>query len=229
MASSNGKVKNDWALIHRLRRLDTCAVSDAMDQLKIRGAAVGLRAVSVMRRTAGRAVTVELTKANGTTTPKRHLCTAAVDASGRGDVIVVAHGGRLDVAGWGGILSLGARRREVEGVIVDGACRDVDESVKLDLPIYARATVPITARGRIVEASWNKPVTVAGLKVAPSDLVLADGSGVVFLPAARAEAILDVAEKISVREAAMAAAVRRGRPLSQVMNSSYEDLAGKQP
>lgn len=228
MAYSKGKDRTDWVSIHRLRRLDTCAVSDAMDQLKVRGAVTGLRAVSVMRRIAGRVVTVELARANGTK-PKRHLCTAAVDASGRGDVIVVAHGGRLDVAGWGGILSLGATRREVEGVVVDGACRDVDESVELDLPIYARATVPITARGRIVETSWNETIKVAGLRVAPGDLVLADGSGVVFLPAERAQAILDVAEQISSREAAMAAAVRAGKPLAEVMNSSYEDLAGKWP
>lgn len=228
MAYSNGKDRTDWVSIHRLRRLDTCAVSDAMDQLKVRGAVTGLRAVSVMRRIAGRVVTVELARANGAK-PKRHLCTAAVDASGRGDVIVVAHGGRLDVAGWGGILSLGATRREVEGVVVDGACRDVDESVELDLPIYARATVPITARGRIVETSWNETIKVAGLRVAPGDLVLADGSGVVFLPAERAQAILDVAEQISSREAAMAAAVRAGKPLAEVMNSSYEDLAGKWP
>lgn len=228
MAESNGKNGTDWVSIHRLRGLDTCAVSDALDQLKIHGAVTGLRAVSVMRRIAGRVVTVELAKANGLK-PKRHLCTAAVDASGRGDVIVVAHGGRLDVAGWGGILSLGATRREVEGVIIDGACRDVDESVELNLPIYARAAVPITARGRIVETSWNESIKVDGLTVSPGDLVLADGSGVVFLPAARAEAILDVAEQISAREAAMADAVRAGKPLAEVMNSSYEDLAGKQP
>jgi len=228
MANSNGSNQTRRASIHRLRRLDTCAVSDAMDQLKIRGAVTGLRAVSVMRRIAGRVVTVELAKANGTK-PKRHLCTAAVDASGRGDVIVVAHGGRLDVAGWGGILSLGAWRRAIEGVVIDGACRDVDESVELDLPIYARATVPITARGRVVETSWNEPIRVGGLTVCPGDLVLADGSGVVFLPAAHAQAILDIAEQIDAREAAMAAAVRAGKPLAEVMNSSYEDLAGKQP
>jgi 4-hydroxy-4-methyl-2-oxoglutarate aldolase len=228
MAKSNGKNQTDWVSIRRLRRLDTCAISDAMDQLKIHGAVTGLRAVSVRRRIAGRVVTVGLAKANGSK-PKRHLCTAAVDASGRGDVIVVAHGGRLDVAGWGGILSLGAKRREVEGVVIDGACRDVDESVELDLPIYARATVPITARGRIVETSWNEPIKVGGLTVSPGDLVLADGSGVVFLPGGHAAAILDVAEQISAREAAMAAAVRAGKPLAEVMNSSYEDLAGKQP
>jgi 4-hydroxy-4-methyl-2-oxoglutarate aldolase len=226
MATSNRNGKLDHSLIERLRKLDSCVVSDALDQLKLPGTVIGLRAVSVPRRIAGRAVTVQLTKANGQA-PSRHLCTAAVDASGPGDVIVVAHEGRIDVAGWGGILSLGATTREIEGVVVDGACRDIDESTELALPVYARATVPVTARGRIVEKSWNEPIKVDGVTVAPGDLVVADGSGVVFVAAGQAEAVVGVAETIARREAAMAEAVRAGQPLTEVMNRSYEQLATK--
>lgn len=226
MATLNHNGTPDHSLIERLRKLDTCVVSDALDQLKLRGAVIGLRAVSVPRRIAGRAVTVQLTTANGQA-PSRHLCTAAVDASGPGDVIVVAHEGRVDVAGWGGILSLGATTREIEGVVVDGACRDIDESTELGLPIYARANVPVTARGRIVEKSWNEPIKVDGVTVAPGDVVVADGSGVVFVAAGQAEAVVGVAETIARREAAMAEAVRAGQPLAEVMNRSYEQLATK--
>lgn len=226
MATSNRNGNLDHSLIERLRKLDTCVVSDALDQLKLPGTVIGVRAVSVPRRIAGRAVTVQLTKANGQA-PSRHLCTAAVDASGPGDVIVVAHERRVDVAGWGGILSLGATTREIEGVVVDGACRDIDESTELALPVYARATVPVTARGRIVEKSWNEPITVDGVTVAPGDLVVADGSGVVLVAAGQAEAVVGVAETIARREAAMAEAVRAGQPLAEVMNRSYEQLATK--
>jgi len=226
MTTLNLNGKADHALIERLRKLDTCAVSDALDQLGLVGSVLGLRPVSIPRRIAGRSVTVQLAKANGEV-PHRHLCTAAVDASGPDDVIVVAHEGRVDVAGWGGILSLGAVIREIEGVIIDGACRDVDESAELALPIYARAAVPITARGRILEKSWNQPINVDGIPVVPGDLVLADGSGVVFLPAVHADAIIKAAEGIAYREAAMVAAVRAGQPLADVMNRSYEELAGK--
>ena len=226
MASLNHNGRADGTLIERLRQLDTCVVSDALDQLKLPGTVIGIRAVSVRRRIAGRAVTVQLTKANGQA-PRRHLCTAAVDASGPGDIIVIAHEGRVDVAGWGGILSLGATTREVEGVVVDGACRDVDTSAELALPVYARATVPVTARGRIVEKSWNEPIKVGGVPVAPGDLVVADGSGVVFIAAGQAEAVIRAAETIAGREAAMAEAVREGQPLAEVMNRSYEQLATK--
>ncbi len=98
MAHSDANGAGSSALIERLSRLDSCAISDVLDQLGIDGVALGLRAVSGARRIAGRAVTVQLGETNGQPT-KRHLCTAAVDASGPGDVIVIAHEGRLDVAG----------------------------------------------------------------------------------------------------------------------------------
>jgi regulator of RNase E activity RraA len=186
----------------------------------------------VRRRIAGRAVTVmlelntpELQQQLAARGEKpRHLCTAAVDASGPDDVIVVANGGRQNVAGWGGTLSLGAQVRGIEGVVVDGACRDADEAIDLGFAVYASAAVPLTARGRIVEVAWNQPVPFGGLTVSPGDLVLADSSGVVFIAAAQAEQVIEVAEEIAARERAMADAVRDHRPMSEVMGASYERL-----
>ena len=210
-------------LIERLTRFDSCVLSDALDRLRLSGVVLGLQSFTVPRRIAGRVITVQLGKADGRSST-RHLGTAAIEASGPGDVIVVAHGGHLNVAGWGGLLSLGAVMRGVEGVIVDGACRDVDESRELGLPVYARAAVPLTARGRVIETAWNEPVTIGDLSVAPGDLVLADGSGVAFLSAAHAGKIIDTAEQIATREQAMAQALRSGRPITEAMGTSYEEL-----
>jgi regulator of RNase E activity RraA len=145
-------------------------------------------------------------------------------AAAAGDIIVVEHRGRLDVSGWGGLLSRGAVKKGIAAVIVDGACRDVDESLELGLPVYARAAVPITARGRVAEHAFNEPITVAGYAVKPGDLVLADSSGVIFIPAEKAEMIITAAEDIFAREQLMAAAIDRGEPIGSVMGASYEDM-----
>ncbi|HEY3688097.1 MAG TPA: 4-carboxy-4-hydroxy-2-oxoadipate aldolase/oxaloacetate decarboxylase [Streptosporangiaceae bacterium] len=154
----------------------------------------------------------------------RHLGTAAVEAAAPGEVIVVSAGGRTDAAGWGGVLALAAVTRGVAGVVIDGACRDVDEARDLGLPVYARAGVPRTARGRLREVAWNEPVEMAGVAVRPGDAVIADGSGVVFVPAAHAAAVLLRAERIAATEAAMAARVRAGEPVSRVMSGDYENM-----
>jgi 4-hydroxy-4-methyl-2-oxoglutarate aldolase len=217
---------SDEVRLERLRALDTCAVSDALDSLEHPGAVVGITSLSVPRRVAGRAVTVSLIEADGSSAP-RHLGTAAVDASGPGSVIVVAHAGRLHVAGWGGVLSAGAVAAGVEAVVVDGAVRDLDEAVELALPLYAAASVPITARGRIIEREWGVPINFAGVEVAPGDYVIADRSGVVFVPHGIVDEVLVRAEKIVARERAMVQAARGGAPMIEVMTADYETMLTK--
>lgn len=210
-------------LIARLSKLDSCAVSDALDRAKIKGVLLGLTQLSTTNRIVGKAVTVRLGPDDGRPA-KRHLCTAAVEASGPGDIIVIAHNGRIDAAGWGGILSLGAKQRKVAGIVIDGACRDIDESREFGLPVYGKTAVPITARGRVIEHEWNVPVELAGVPVSPGDLVIADGSGVAVIPKARAAEIVSTAEQIAAKEKLMAADVRAGRPVSEVMGANYEKM-----
>jgi len=210
-------------LANRLLKIDTCAVSDAMDALGLWGTVNGLNHISVRRRIAGRIQTVKLGPAS-TMVPKTHLCSAAIDASNPGDVIVIENHSREDAAGWGGILSAAAAAKGLSGTIVDGPARDADESIDIDYPVFARSTVSSTARGRISEHAWNVPIIVGQVYVEPGDLVIADSSGVVFLPKARELDVVAKAEEIAVKEAAMAKAVREGKPVSQVMGGDYEKM-----
>lgn len=213
-------------LVARLGKLDTCAVSDALDQLGLRGAALGIRPLSVTTRIAGQVVTVKL-KMKGTEQSPRHLGTAAIEAASPGDVIVVEHPGREDAAGWGGILSNAAKVKGVSGVVVDGPCRDVDESRELGFPVFGRSAIPMTARGRIVEESFNEPIVIAGISVQPGDYVLADGSGVVIVPIDRAGEVIAAAESIAAREAAMTRAVLSGQSVVEVMGGNYENMLSR--
>jgi 4-hydroxy-4-methyl-2-oxoglutarate aldolase len=212
-------------LQQRLLAMDTPSLSDALDKLGLPGAVTGLSPMTVRRRIAGIVQTVRLGPAKEGL-PKRHLGAAAIMASAKGDVIVVQHG-RDDVSGWGGLLCRGALARGVSGVIIDGGFRDIDEAVELGLPIYGRAAVPVTARGRVAEHGWNEPITVAGVAVSPGDLVLADGSGVVFVPKDRAEEVIGTAEDIMRREALMAKDIEAGMPIGDVLGANYEDMLKK--
>jgi len=214
-------------LVQRLARLDTCGVSDALDRLGLAGAVLGLRPMWPCPRIAGRAITVRLRKAAPGEHAPRHLGTAAVEAGGPGQVIVIQHHEHDQAAGWGGILSLAARTKGIEGVIVDGLCRDVDESREVGCPVYARGATPMTARGRILEAATGEPIEVDGLTVQPGDFVIADWSGVVFVAAQQAAEVIASAEQLAAREAQMAEAVRAGRSVVEVMGASYETMLGR--
>ncbi len=210
----------------RLSRMDSCAVSDALDKLGMKGAVTGIHRFSTERRIVGRVLTVKLDRAEGRTNT-RHLCTAAIEAATPGDIIVVEQRTGLDAASWGGNLSIGAQVRGVAGVIVDGPVRDVDDSRKLDFPVFARDHTARTARGRIVEVATGEPILVGDVTVTPGDYVIADASGVVFVAQGEIGRVLDTAEAIVQREEAMAQALREGKPISQVMGANYEQMLKK--
>lgn len=216
-------------LLDRLAALDTCAVSDALDHLGLRGATTGIRPLWHCPKIVGRAVTVKVVAA-GPTKPDAHLATPAIEAASSGDVIVIDNAGRTDVSSWGDILSNASKTKGLAGVVIDGACRDIDGSRDAGFPVYGRAVVPVTARSRVVQESFNAPIQIAGVQVRPGDLVIADGSGVVFLQHERAEAIVAAAERLAAKEAAMIEAVRAGRSVVEVMNDrAFESALGGKP
>lgn len=213
---------SDDPLIARLKRLDVCAVSDALDRLGLPPSVSGLVPQTIRGRIAGRATTVKF--AAGAKVGGRHACTAAVEAGEPGGIVVVEQRTGVDAAGWGGILSRAAKARRLSGAIVDGPARDIDEALEVGFPVFARSCTARTARGRIYEAETNGPVTIGEATVSPGDYLLADSSGVAFVTPADIERVLEAAEAIAAREAAMTADVEAGRPVSQVMGASYETM-----
>jgi regulator of RNase E activity RraA len=209
--------------VTRLARLDSCAVSDALDTLGLAGTVTGIHRLTTTRRIAGRVHTVRMDKDDGSPST-RHLGTTAIEASQPGDVIVMEQHTGVDAACWGGNLSFGAQLRQVAGVIVDGPARDIDEARDYGFAVFARSATARTARGRIREGATDVPITVGGVTVHPGDFVVADGSAVVFIAHAEIDRVLVAAEAIAARERAMVAALRDGTPITEVMGRNYETM-----
>jgi 4-hydroxy-4-methyl-2-oxoglutarate aldolase len=228
MASTEELEALEAEALRRLGRLDSCALSDALDRLSLPGCVTGLNAATVPVRIAGRVHTVKLAASSAATAPPaRHLGTAAVEACAAGDVIVIEQRTGIDAACWGGILSHGARLRGIAGVIADGPVRDIDEARELAFPVYCRAVTARTARGRIYESGTDVPVQVADVSVHPGDYALADSSAVVFVRPDRLAEVLAAAEAIAAREAAMLGRLRAGVPVAAVMGADYEHMLRK--
>ena len=214
------------AILTQLQQYDTCTMSDALDFLGLPGATFGVRPMSSLGPIVGRALTVEATARQEGVPGQKHLSTEAIASADPGDVMVMALGGRVDVSGWGDIVTHAARKRGVIGAVVDGACRDVDEAAALGFPVFARAAVPISARGRLVEKANRGPVTFAGVLVNNGDYLIADTCGVVFIPPDRVEEALQLAAGIVERESHMIDEVDGGQSVERVMHDSeFESIA----
>ncbi len=223
----------------RLRRLDACAVSDALDKLGLPGVVTGLTQRSGPDqgggRIAGRAVTMKVGPGQPPPGPSVHLGCTAIAHAGPGHVIVVEQRSGVEAGCWGGLLTLGAKVRGTEGVVADGPLRDVDEAIGYRFPVFSRSLTSRTARGRVVELGTQVPVTIGAgrdaggqVTVNPGDYVLADRSAVIFIAPADIERVLEAAEMIVAKEAAMAKAIQAGTPISEVMGGNYENMLKKE-
>ena len=203
-------------LRERLDRLSTTNVSDALDALGLKGSTYGVNKMyEGCEKIIGEAVTMKVVAA-GLTKSTTHMGVNAIEAAKEGDVIVIDNGGRIDVNCWGGVLSTGAKYKGVSGVVIDGACRDLDDCVELNFPVYARGTVVATARGRVQEEATNVMVQFGGVQVRPGDIVMGDKSGVVVVPAEWVDQVLDKAEQLFRKEEGMVAQIRAGKTMIEV-------------
>ncbi|MGZ5809112.1 MAG: RraA family protein [Xanthobacteraceae bacterium] len=210
--------------VARLRKVDCCAVSDALDSLKLSGVVSNLAQRSGHGRIAGQVITVKLGTGAAQSGPPRHLCTTAIETGGQDNVIVIEQRSGIEAGSWGGLLSVGAKARGIAGVVVEGPARDIDQSIEMQFPVFARSLTARTARGRIVEQATNVPIQVGEITVAPNDYVVADRSAVIFIAANNIGRVLDAAERIVAREDEMAKHIQSGEPIGMVMGGNYEHM-----
>lgn len=213
------------AAMRQLWALDSCVVSDALDAFGLAGWVAGLFPLWEGARVVGPAVTMALRPfPRPESRPPVHLGAAAIEASAPGSVIVIDNAGRTDMGGWGGLLSYAATQRGLAGVVLDGACRDVDEARELRFPVFACAGIVRTARNRVYEASVGEPIQVRAVAVRNGDVVVADGSGVVVIPQEHLEDVVRTATDLAARESAIKRSLANGALPTSAMGANYEHM-----
>jgi regulator of RNase E activity RraA len=204
----------------------TGIVSDAMDELGIVGAvpAALLAPRDPAARLVGRALTVRNVAASA---PVPYKVKTGVSGLGEieahhlaepGDVIVLQG---VDLcSNLGGISATIGHRQGELGAIVDGGVRDIDHSRGIGYAIWSRSVSPITGKWRVETIAINKRVTICGIAVNPGDLVLADETGVCFVPHARAAEVLARAERNVAAEMLREEKIASGVPVSELFSKA---------
>jgi regulator of RNase E activity RraA len=215
---------NDLDSVARAARLDTAAISDALDRLGIAGQCLGIKPRDHRFRLCGRAFTILYGPA---ATPPGTVGDY-IDDVPPGSVIVLDNGGREDATVWGDILTWVAHQRGVAGTVIDGACRDVHLCLELGYPIYSRSYSMRTGRDRVQVESMGGSVDIGQARVAQGDLLRGDADGLVVIPRAHEDRILEIAEEIDAAEGRIRAAVASGLRLDEARRQNkYHTLQSK--
>jgi len=197
--------------VERAAKLDTTAISDAMDRLGIAGQCLNIKPLDPRFRLTGRAFTILYGPAG---TPPGTVGDYIEDVP-PGGVVVLDNGGRENATVWGDILTWVANRRGVAGTVIDGACRDTHLARELGYPIYSRSYSMRTGKDRIQVEAMGGPVNIGDARVNQGDILRGDADGVVAIPQAHEDAILTNAEQIDAAESEIRRLVNEGNTLTE--------------
>ena len=198
-------------------KLATPTIANALDDVAFEGVMNGLMQIVPGTRCVGRAVTVrQVTGRRGDFTSNDFKVGQMIDATERGDILVIDNGGHV-VSTFGGLATLAAKVKGVGGLVVDGGVRDKEEMIEHAFPVFARHMTPLTGRTRLAITAINEPVACGGVRVRAGDVIVADGSGVVCVPAEHAAKVLELATGYTADDEQAAAELARGLTFSEAM------------
>jgi regulator of RNase E activity RraA len=206
----------------------TGIISDTMDEL---GIAHGVIGASVLRPTipgsviVGPALTVRniVQRADPLAAARAHVNRMAEfeahNLAEPGDVLVIQ--GVANVSNMGGISAQTGKRQGERGAIVMGGVRDIAHSRAVGYPVWASDITPSTGKWRLETVEINGTVQIGDVRVAPGDLVVADDSGVCFIPRDHILEVLEAAEQKAKAEDIRCKAIDDGIPVPDISRATY--------
>lgn len=114
----------------------------------------------------------------------------------KGDLIVFDGSGNPGCGFIGSNNAMSWLARGAVGAVSNTGTRDTDELIKQQVPVYHNGFCRGIQPNRVRTDSFQEPVECGGVCVRPGDLVVADGDGVMVIPADCIEEALPIARSI---------------------------------
>jgi regulator of RNase E activity RraA len=199
------------------RSIPTGTWSDALDLLGIDGVLDGLTRQAGVGRIAGTAVTVlEAAAVRGTYQSNSFDVGPFIDAVGPGQVLVISMIGQERVSTLGGLAARRLIQGRVEGVVIDGGCRDIEDVRQQNLHVTSRFVTPRSGKSRVRVVELAGAIDCGGIIVNPADWIIVDDTGAVCVPSSRIEETIALASTLATRDADFSDRLERGQSFTEV-------------
>lgn len=169
----------------------------------------GIKPLHFSMKVVGLAYTVECTGGNNLAI--HHAIASAPTDS----VLVINVHGYMGSGHVGDIMSTACQVRGIKGIVIDGTCRDVDDIIKMNFPVFARGTNP-HSNAKKDKGVLNQVIECGGIKVSPGDVILGDATGVVAFPQKQAQEIFDKATALAIKEMGIVQLLHEGKTTLEI-------------
>lgn len=196
-----------------LSKLNSAALSDALDSLGIEGALLGMKLVSGAAKVYGPAYTVKY-QAYAEKPSSFQGAADYIDEVPAGSIIIIDNEARVDCTVWGGILSRYACQKGIKATVINGACRDVRDSQALSYPLYSKGITMRSGKNRVYKSQQQSELTIGLVNIMPGDMVFADEDGALVIPHQHLSEVIRRAHNIQKTEQNIIEAVTEGHNLA---------------
>lgn len=211
-------------IISRFEELSTSVISDALDSLGIVGCLENISPVSSTKTICGYAFTVdyeEVIDSSGTVGD-------FLDIVSDDNIVVINNDGRTNCTVWGDIMSTYASIKGIKGTVINGVCRDINNSRLLDYPIYSKGVYMRTGKDRVKLSKINEKIRISNIDIFANDIIVADSNGVLVIPNHMAMEVYMKAKEINDIELKIVESIKEGMSLIDARKiNGYHNLQKK--
>lgn len=189
-------------LIKQLSKFSSATICEALGNIGF--LPTGIKPISPKMKVCGPAYTVK-------TMPRDNvLLHRAYAYAQAGDVLIVNCSGFYEAGYWGDLMSLGAKTKGINGLVIDACVRDADDIEAMGFPVFSRGLC-IRGTSNHGDGTLNEPIIIGDVLINPGDIIVGDRDGVVVIPFNKIEETIEKALARETKEERTREELRKGK------------------
>lgn len=186
-----------------LSKFSTATICEALENINFLPS--GIKPIAKTMKVCGPAYTIQ-------TMPRDNVLLHRAYAYAKaGDVLIANCSGFYEAGYWGDLMSLGAKTKGINGLVIDACVRDADDIEAMGFPVFSRGLC-IRGTSNYGDGTLNEPIIIGDVSINPGDIIVGDRDGVVVVPQNKIEEVIEKATAREAKEERTRIELRKGFP-----------------